>query len=172
MNLSIDFIITFVLGLICVLTYERYIMADFDVNSLLDGTLDDLADVPEFKPYPAGSHVVIINWVDKTKKADWINGHPGYELKMKYQEPVELSDATQVPPEKNAETSVLYLLDNELGQGKFKQILAVASEKFGAMSNRELIAASQNATCVVVTKQRSNKDKTQTYTDIVEIQFA
>ena len=31
-------------------------MSEFNLDSLLDGTLDALADLPEFKPFPAGTY--------------------------------------------------------------------------------------------------------------------
>ena len=62
--------------------------------------------------------------------------------------------------------------DNPIGQGSFKKLLASAAESFGAKSNRELIADLQGATVVVVTRTRQNKEKTQTYTDIVEMKVA
>lgn len=141
---------------------------NFDINALLDGTLDDLADMPEFKPYPAGTHRVIIKLEFKKDVA----GHPAYEVKLKAVETMELSNTADTPLAQGAETSVLYLMDNELGQGGFKKILRAAVDKFGAMKNSELIEASQNAEVAVVTKVRANKDKTKEYTDIVEIMFA
>lgn len=145
---------------------------NFDIDSLLDGTLDDLADMPEFKPFPVGTHAVVLTIVDKTAKDKRVNGHPGFEVKMKAIETLELAKPDDTPLVAGAETSVLYLLDNEIGQGSFKKLLATASEHFGAKTNRELIADLQNATVVVVTRQRQNKDKTQTYTDIVEMKVA
>lgn len=139
---------------------------NFNIDSILDGTLDDLADLPEFRPFPAGTHRVTIKLEQKV-----VNKHPGFELSMKAIETVELpSNSSDAPLNAGAETSVLYLLDNEIGQGQFKKLLAALAAHFGAKSNRELIADAQNSECLVVTKQRQNKDKTQTYTDIVELQ--
>jgi hypothetical protein len=145
---------------------------NFDVDALLDGTLDDLADMPEFKPYPVGTHAVVLTIVDKTAARDRVNGHPGFEVKMKAVETLELANPDDTPLTAGAETSVLYLLDNPIGQGSFKKLLASAAEHFGAKSNRELIADLQGATVAVVTRQRQNKEKTQTYTDIVEMKVA
>ena len=145
---------------------------NFDVDALLDGTLDDLSDLPEFKPYPAGTHAVVLTIVDKTAAANRVNNHPGFEVKMKAVETLELANSDDQPLAAGAETSVLYLLDNPIGQGSFKKLLASAAEHFGAKSNRELIADLNGATVAVVTRQRQNKDKTQTYTDIVEMKVA
>jgi len=145
---------------------------NFDINAMLDGTLDDLADLPEFKPYPVGTHAVVLTIVDKTAPKDRVNNHPGFEFKMKAVETLELANSDDTPLVAGAETSVLYLLDNPIGQGSFKKLLASAAEHFGAKSNRELIADLQGATVAVVTRQRQNKEKTQTYTDIVEMKVA
>jgi len=145
---------------------------NFDIDAMLDGTLDDLADLPEFKPYPVGTHAVILTIVDKTAPKDRVNNHPGFEVKMKAVETLELANSDDTPLIAGAETSVLYLLDNPIGQGSFKKLLASAAEHFGAKSNRELIADLQGATVAVVTRQRQNKEKTQTYTDIVEMKVA
>ena len=145
---------------------------NFDIDAMLDGTLDDLADLPEFKPYPAGTHAVVLTIVDKTAAKNRVNNHPGFEVKMKAVETMELADSNETPLVAGAETSVLYLLDNPIGQGSFKKLLASAAEHFGAKSNRDLIADLQGATVAVVTRQRQNKDKTQTYTDIVEMKVA
>ena len=138
---------------------------EFDINSLLDGTLDDLADMPEFKPFPAGTHRVIFNLEYKI-----VNKHPSYEAKMRAEETIELANSEDVPLTKGAECSVLYMLDNEIGQGQFKRILISLSAKFGQMSNRELLAEVKNLEVLVVTKTRPNKEKTIVYTEIVELQ--
>ena len=140
---------------------------NFDINALLDGTLDDLADMPEFKPFPPGAHKVIINVTQKV-----INKHPAFEVSMKAVETIELANAADTPLTKDAETSVAYMMDNELGQGKFKRILSAVAAHFGQKSNRELIAEMSNLECLVITTQRQNKEKTQSYTDIVEISVA
>jgi hypothetical protein len=142
---------------------------EFNVDSILDGTLDDLADMPEFKAYPVGTHRCTMNWTNKTAKKDWINGHPAYVLDLKAIETLELANTEDTPLTAGDETGIMFMLDNELGQGSFKKILTALAESFGAMSNRELIAASANAEVLVVTKQRANKEKTKSYTDVVEL---
>lgn len=140
-------------------------MSEFNIDSLLDGTLDDLADAPEFKPFPAGTHKVTIAIAQKL-----IGKHPAFEVSMKAVETIELADASEVPLAAGASTSVAYMMDNDIGQGNFKKILASFAAHYGAKSNRDLISDAQNAEVLVVTKVRQNKDKTQSYTDIVELQ--
>ena len=140
-------------------------MSEFNIDSLLDGTLDDLADAPEFKPFPAGTHKVSITIVQKK-----IGTHPAFELAMKAIETIELANSDDTPLATGATTSEAFMMDNELGQGNFKKILKSLADHFGAKSNRDLIAEAQNLEVLVVTKVRQNKDKTQSYTSIVELQ--
>jgi hypothetical protein len=137
-----------------------------NIDSLLDGTLDDLADFPEFKPFPVGVHRCQLSFEQKI-----VNKHPAFQVNLKALETVELPSGSEDKPlEAGAETSVLYMLDNEMGQGKFKQLLSALRDHFGAKSNRELIAEATSAEILVSTELRSNKEKTKQFTDIVAIQ--
>jgi len=143
---------------------------NFDIDAMLDGTLDDLADLPEFKPYPAGTHAVVLTIVDKTAAKNRVNNHPGFEVKMKAVETLELANSDETPLVAGAETSVLYLLDNPIGQGSFKKLLASAAEHFGAKSNRELMADSEGAEALVTTGHRKdNNDKDKKYTTLEKL---
>jgi len=137
-----------------------------DIDSLLDGTLDDLADLPEFKPFPAGATRCVLTW-DTTKK---INGVPAIQLNMKAIETVELATSTDTPVVAGDETSVLFQMDNEFGQGKFKNVIAALKPVFGGNSNREVIEASNNGEVVVVTTIRKDKkDPDRKYTEVVNV---
>jgi len=141
--------------------------ANFDINALLDGTLDDLADRPEFKPYPKGAHRVLLKL--EVKK---IGQKQAVEASFIAEETMELADPeNDAPLEKGAKASVAFLLDNEYGQGDFKKVMAAAAGKFGAKTNRELMEDCQNAEVVIITGLRQNKEKTQTYVTLEEINF-
>ena len=135
------------------------------LDSLLDISLDDLADLPEFKVFPAGAHRCSMSLESKD-----INGHPSVELKLRLLETVELASATDVAPEAGTESSVAYMLDNEFGQGKFKEILKPLGAHFGLNKFGEIQEAAKDCEVLVVTKTRQNKDKTQTYLDVVNLQ--
>jgi hypothetical protein len=142
----------------------------FNLDQLLDGQLDDLADIPEFKPFPAGAHICIATLVDKaTDPKNRVNNHPGYELNLVAKETQELANEADTPLVAGAKTSILFLLDNPIGQGNFKKVLQAVAEKFGGSTPRELIAHVNNLEILIVTKVRTNKEKTQQYTDMVEI---
>lgn len=135
-----------------------------DIDSLLDSSIDDLADLPEFAVFPNGLHRVVINFESKK-----VNDHPSVELKMKLIETVELANAADTALEPGAESSVLYMLDNEFGQGKLKTIISQLKESFGGTSLREVMENANGAEVSVVCKVRQNKDKTQSYTDVTKV---
>jgi hypothetical protein len=143
-------------------------MADqntFDIDSLLDGTLDDLADLPEFRPFPAGTYRFNF-WLEQDKKDKNI-----YYSRIKNLETIELTDTSEVPMEVGAEAGVRYDLSNEFAQGAFKKILAVLAGHFGAKPNRQLIEDAKSPLEVLgVIKQTTNKKNGKVYNDIVEMQ--
>ncbi len=141
-------------------------MSEFNIDSILDGTLDDLADLAEFKPFPVGTHRAILSMEQKV-----VNKHPCVEAKLKAVETVELPSGSDAEPVSvGQEATVLYMLDNELGQGKFKKLLKQLAESYGTdKTNREIMEAAQGSEVLVVTTLRANKEKTKMYMDIDSI---
>ena len=139
-------------------------MSSTNLDALLELSLDDLADMPEFKVFPTGTHRCIMNLESKD-----INGHPAVELKLKHPGEGELADTTEVMPEAGTEGSCAFMLDNEFGQGEFKNILKPLAAHYGLAKFGEIKEASAGAEVMVTTKTRQNKDKTQTYLKIVSL---
>jgi hypothetical protein len=138
------------------------------LDDILDGNLDDLSDVPEFKPFPNGAHKVTIHFERKE-----VNKHPCVEVKMKALETLELNDPEKDQPlEKGAEGSVLYMLDNDIGQGKFKELMKPFAAHYEKTKLSELMKEGNGNEVAVVINQRPNKDKTAMYMDIVNLQMA
>lgn len=130
------------------------------LDALLAGTLDDLADMPEFKNYPAGMHKVIFNWEMKV-----VNKKPSIEFKFKYLETVELADATQVPPKPKDEASVLCMMKNndgtknEFSEGTVKMVVAALKSRFPGATNAETLNAAQGAEVVILSSLKEDKTK-------------
>lgn len=152
------------------------------LDDLLDGTLDDLADVPEFKPFAAGAHRMSLKF-DATKK---INDMPAIEVKLTIIESVELSDPTATAPAAGDTTNVIYILKkkddkgnvvrNELAEGQFKKLMASLSPAFpeAGGSPRKIMEAADGFEVLAVTDIRSNlKDKNNPkhYTELKEVQI-
>jgi len=138
--------------------------ANFDINSILDSQLDDLADMPEFGTYPAGSHKVTIKWEQKV-----VNSHPSIELAMVAIETLELANPTDTPLAAGAQGSVLFMLDNEFGQGALKALLKPLAIETSESSISGIIAASNGMEVTVVTNVRQSRDKTQSYTNVKKL---
>ncbi len=128
-----------------------------DLDSILDSSIDDLADLPEFGVYPSGVHRVIINWEQKE-----VNKHPSMELKMKMVETVELAQpGSDNPVDAGVESSCLFMLDNEFGQGNFKSIIKVLAAATGTSKISEAVEASQGMEVqVVIATKPDKKDPT------------
>jgi hypothetical protein len=136
-----------------------------NIDNLLDGTLDDLVDLPEFKPFPNGVHSCTVSFESKK-----VNNHPCVEVTMKLDETIELANPEgEVAPAKGSESSVLYMLDNEIGQGKFKDLMKPFAEANPGMKLGQLIKECSGNSVIVVTSQRANKEKTKMYQDITAI---
>ena len=139
-------------------------MSDTNLNALLDMQLDDMKDLPEFKVLNPGAHRVTIEF--ETKE---INKHPTVELKVKLIETVELADPSATPDEAGTECSTAFMMDNEFGQGQLKEILKPLAEHFGTNKFGEIKEQAKGMEVLIVTKQRQNKEKTQTYLAITKL---
>lgn len=144
--------------------------AEFDIDSLLDSKLDDLEDLPEFKPFPNGLHKCIHKMSFKKDDPTVVEG------RLSLIEHMELSDPTQVL-EKGAECTQNYNLTNEFARGQLKAVLAGVQEHFGTTSLREAILAANNIEVAVITKQRKGKkqegqaeDERAVFTQVVKME--
>lgn len=142
------------------------------MDDLLDGTLDDLADAPSFKPFAIGVHRATIKWETKT-----INELPAVELSLKHLETVELKNPEDTPPTVGDETSVAFMLKkkdkdnggaiiaNELAQGQWKDLLKLLKKDLNLgdeVSNRAVMEATNGMECMVVTDIRIDKRESKT----------
>jgi hypothetical protein len=130
-----------------------------EINDLLDAQLDDLADLPENKPFPNGAYAVTVNLAAKE-----INKKPAVEMKMKLLEVIELSSTEDPAPEAGAESNVLFILKNndgsanEIAQGQLKKVLQALQPTFGGSTPKEVMENSKNASVAVVVKAKKDKE--------------
>lgn len=127
------------------------------LDSLLDTTLDDLADLPTFAVFADGAHQVKINF-----EAKEVNKNPCIEMKLKLTATLEQSDMTETPSAPDTETNMLFQLNNEFGQGKLKLIsegIKTSVWPGEAVSLRRLVEEVKDLECVIVTKKRKGKKK-------------
>lgn len=139
---------------------------DMDLDNLLDETIDDLADMPETKPFPDGAHLVNLKLkrlTDDKKKVV-----PGkFMVELEYISEIELSDpdteesARSKEGDKNAVWIHTVKKDgtkNEFGQGQLKLIIKPIADHLGVTTVSEVIAATEEGLQVIaVTKIRKAK---------------
>lgn len=139
-----------------------------DLDNLLDATLDDLVDLPEFKNYPAGSHKVLASFGTKE-----INGKQAVTLDFKYLEVVELADANEEEPKAGDTCGTMFMLDNEYGQGNLKKAAMPFSAELNLSSIRDVVEQVKDVECYVLTSLRADKnDKEKFYLQVKEITIA
>lgn len=125
---------------------------------ILDETLDDLADLPEFKPYPNGAHVAEL-------VLDIVPAKPGkpqaYKAAFKYVQAAELENPTDVAPNPGDQFTIFLHTKkkdgtpNEIGQGQLKILAGPIGEKLGLRSVKEICEATKSGIQVmIVTKTR------------------
>lgn len=134
---------------------------EFDMDSLLESTIEDLADTPEFRPFVAGAHVVdlTLSRSDKPDSKDAKKLEPVFLAKIKLVETQEQTDPTEAPLEVGAETTIRYRMDNPYGEGDFKKIAGEISAHFKCKNIREVLEVSKNLRCLVVTVNRKGKKR-------------
>lgn len=126
------------------------------LDMLLDATLDDLADMPEFAVCPAGVHLQEVSSWEEDGTVIYIN--------LKHQETEELADPTATPLP--AGTTVNLRLDqaNEYGQGDLKKFLKALRPSVGGDTVREILENSKGTQVRNVTTLRPDKkEKTKKY---------
>ena len=149
-----------------------------NLDALLDGSFEQLADKPEFKPYPRGQHAVQVFFKPKQFGEKGKDGE-GYEVKFKYSEVAELVDPeNDVPPKAGAEATLQFNMTSkedfirEAGQGNMKMIFRAMAEKYPGMSPRQMLEAGSGDFAVITTGLRKNKDKTQEFLTLEAITWA
>ena len=142
-------------------------MSNVDLDAILDISLDDLEDLPEFKPFPAGTHLIKASFESKV-----VNDKPAVEFRMTMIETqeytVEVDDAAKC--KEGDETSILCTLDNEYGQGNLKKLAKPFGEMLGTSRLSEIVESVKDIECAVVTTLRKDKnDPDKKYTQDKEI---
>lgn len=144
---------------------------------LLDETLDDLADLPQNKPFPAGGHLVSLKIRRNEKKAGQ------YIVEMTHHEVMELANPNIAEEDlpKPGDKSTVFISTkkkdgskNEIGQGQLKIVMAPIGKMLETNIIGEIIEGSKDGVlAAVVVKIRA--DKTGDYDDqqqIVSVQLA
>lgn len=137
-------------------------MSNFDFDTLLDKSIDDLKDLPEYKVPHTGMYKLSV-----TMTAKEVNNKPALSADFKVRELVELADST-IPEEDRAKEgdgfNMLYVLKNEEGEdleiswGRLKELLKPFEAHFGTKNLKELVTQ-HLSTPVDITAKVTRKER-------------
>lgn len=137
-----------------------------NLNDLLNGSLDDLPDMPAFVTWPAGAYRCLVSCELKE-----IADKPVVEAKYTLKEVLEMASPDAVVPVLGSTNSEAFFLDNDLGIGKMKEFLKPFAKQFDEANVQALIDLIKNIEVDVVNKPRQDKkDKDRSYFGSVAIE--
>lgn len=128
------------------------------IEDLMDANLDDLQDMPAFEVPPKGHYKLNVSLESKT-----VNDKPSIEAKLVVGEVLELANPNDKKPEIGAKFSQLFMMDNEFGQGAFKEFVKPIAAGLGLQNPKisQAFAAIQNVTIAATVKHRVHKEDTR-----------
>jgi hypothetical protein len=134
---------------------------NMDMDALLDGTLEDLADAPAWEDYPPGAHLVEVTKIERFMVQNDATKQ-GMKFHFKAKQTLEATDPEKVvSPDQVATLSFFLVHPSETavkqGQGQFKEIMAVAAAQYGAAKNSELCEKLVGSEVILVTDLRPEK---------------
>lgn len=134
------------------------------LNDLLDETLDDLADLPQSKPFAPGAHVADVFITRQEKKPS------SYIVKFKHKATLEFSEpVAEAEQPKPGDEALMFIhtkdkegKPNAIGQGQLKMILMPLAERLGTTNVAALVEATKPGIEVAIV---SGIKKQQDYAD-------
>lgn len=135
-------------------------------TNFFDISLDDIADLPEFKNFPPGAYQVEVSLERKD-----INKHPAVVFNLKCLKVLELVNPDDEEIAEGTESNVSYMMDNEFGAGKFKVIVAPLAELYETRNVAEIIRKSQKVQALAVIGSREAKEKNKVYMELISLEL-
>jgi hypothetical protein len=126
---------------------------DFDI---LDGSIEDLADLQTYDPWPEGTYETLFDW--STGK---VNEASVVRFDFKLTSVLELANPEAEPPKDGSIAQISAFLINkdgtksENGQGMVKLVAQALQETFGGTTPREVLDAAKGGKVAVTFKVRS-----------------
>lgn len=134
--------------------------SSIDLDSILDLTIDDLADMPEFKPFPPGAHQVTFDFSTKV-----VNEKAAVQFDYTYVKALELVDSSpEAVVSKVGDTAQMLAIlknndgsKNEFSEGLIKMHALALRERFPGANVTQIFEAAKGAEIMIVTGLRENK---------------
>lgn len=158
----------------------------FDINSLLDANVTDLADLQKFEPLPPGSYRMGVHW-ELPDNDEYVV----VQLTLENLECLEVPGVAEENLPAIGKKATFYMRlqrkdgepmvwkdgsPNTQDQGRFKEVLTALAPVFNpenALTNREMMDASEGAEVLVSLKVRASKqDKDNKFNEIKTLVLA
>lgn len=140
------------------------------MSSLLDGTLDDIEDLPGFIQLPTGAYKVKLAEGFRHKI---INAKPGIDLPMTVVEVIELGNPEQAVEVKVGDVATLaWMMDNETGKGFFKEAIRPIYTFLNAKSYNEAMTNAKGLEIIIVVARVHNKEKQRDFMQLKKLTIA
>ena len=128
------------------------------LRGLLEDSIEDIADLPSFKPFPAGAHTCTIKFEQKE-----VNDNAGIVVTFTLVETQEQDNPDETPATAGDTCSVFCALQGtedqvKFGKGRLKEILVPLGEHLGKTDSFEIMEDMQNAEVAIVSTTRMGKD--------------
>jgi hypothetical protein len=132
---------------------------NLDLDALLAGTVDDLADVPSIANWAPGAYVASLSMKLENNLKD--KKTVGVKSTFVLKEVAELSNPDSTAPNPGDKFTLIDFLIHpketvaEMGQGAFKEKAKVLNERFGSRQNAVVVEETQDIEVLIVTGLRT-----------------
>lgn len=140
------------------------------IENLMDASLDDIADLPAFIAPPKGHYKLLVEKFEQKT----INDKPAVSMNLTVQGTLELANKSEAAVKDGTKFNLLYMMDNEFGQGAFKAVAKALAKGLGLNSPRvvEILALTNISITAAVGQRPDKNDKEKIYSTIQNIEVA
>ena len=134
----------------------------YDIDTILDGEIDDLDDLPSYITFPTGAYVINAPKGMVIKK---INEKDSISFEMHIVEVLDVKAKALLEDEEMPKPgdigNTLYMLDNEFGIGNLKKVLVAIRKAYPHLNGvRDALAASEGENFGIVVSRSPGKKGT------------
>lgn len=134
------------------------------IENLMDASLDDVADLPPFIAPPKGHYALMLEKFEQKV----VNDKPAVSMNLVVVSTLELANKSEEAVKDGTKFNLLFMMDNEFGQGAFKAIAKplAAGLGMGAPKVSDILALTNISIKAAVGQRADKKDKDKVYSSI------
>lgn len=139
------------------------------IENLMDASLDDVADLPAFEIPPKGHYKLRL---EKFEQVTTSSDKPATSMRIVVVSTLELTNKSEAPIKDGTKFGPLFMMDNEFGQGAFKQVAKAFAKGLGMVSPKvsEIMALTNIEFTAAVGQRQDKNDKERFYPTLANIE--